>query len=110
MIVAIYPLLVLKFWYIDAFVMLLGVARQIFDFTLSLFSLPLLMRTFFRPIKNEYHKNLIVFSIIFGIAIKTLLIAVSLVFVCAVLVIEILLLFAFLLFPIGVIAMPFIHL
>lgn len=58
-------MLVLQFWYVDAPKRLFGMLREIFDFALQLFSLPLLIHTFFRPIKNEYRKDLVIFSVIF---------------------------------------------
>jgi len=43
----------------------------------SLLSLPLLVRTFFKPLKNEYRDGLVLFSVIFGMVIKSMLISVS---------------------------------
>jgi hypothetical protein len=54
----------------------------------SLLSLPLLVRTFFKPLKNEYRDGLVLFSVIFGMVIKSILISVSLGIVLIILCIE----------------------
>jgi hypothetical protein len=73
-----YPVLLIKFWYIDATKFFLHVYKAIFTYCIYLFSLPLLVRTFFKPLKNEYRGELIVFSIVFGMVVKTFLILFSL--------------------------------
>lgn len=71
------PIDFLKFWYIDA---PLGIITYFSSFNrafLQLFSLPLFIKTFFKPLKNEYRKGLVGFSIGMGIVIKTGLIFVD---------------------------------
>lgn len=54
-----------------ALVVFFGSLNQAF---LRLFSLSLLIRTFFKPIKNEYRKGLVAFSIGMGMFIKSIII------------------------------------
>ncbi|MDP1690316.1 MAG: hypothetical protein Q8L52_03935, partial [bacterium] len=55
---------------------------------LQILSLPLMIRTFFKPLKNEYRKGLVAFSIGMGIFIKTILIAVDLIIFFSVIFLE----------------------
>lgn len=73
-----YPLYLLKFWYVDATMYFLQIYRELLKYCLSLFSLPLLIHTFFKPVKNEYRKDLVLFSIFFGMGVKSVLISISL--------------------------------
>lgn len=66
---------------------------------LHLFSLPLLVRTFFRPWKNEYREGLVGFSIGMGMFIKTFVIAADLFILFFLLVTEVVVFFLFLLWP-----------
>ena len=66
---------------------------------LQILSLSLLIRTFFKPLKNEYRKGLVGFSIIFGMVLKTLLIIVDLIFLGILLLVEVSILGIFILWP-----------
>jgi hypothetical protein len=66
---------------------------------LQILSLFLLFRTFFKPLKNEYRKGLVVFSIVFGMIMKSALIFVDLLFFGLLLTIEIFILGLFVLWP-----------
>lgn len=66
------------FWFLQA-------PRNVFAFFLSLnkayltlFSIQILLKTYFKPWKNEYREGLIGFSIAMGIFIKTIFLAISL--------------------------------
>jgi len=72
-----------------------------------LFSLPLLIRTYFKPLKNEYRQGLVRFSIAMGIVIKTFFIIADLIMLVLLLGIEIVVFVAFVLFPIATIALLF---
>ena len=93
------PLLFLKFWFIEApfgiirFYSILN--RAFFD----LFSLPLLLRTYFKPLKNEYREGLVRFSIFMGIGVKSVLILANLLLFIPLVLGEIALLILFVLFP-----------
>jgi hypothetical protein len=72
------PALFFKFWYLEA-------PRSLFFYLLSMdnaflhmLSLPLFVRTFFKPLKNEYRGDLVGFSIAMGMVVKSLLLVVGL--------------------------------
>lgn len=58
-----------------------------------------MIRTFFKPLKNEYRKGLVVFSIGMGIFVKTVLIFVDLTIFLFVIFVEIMLLVLFMWWP-----------
>lgn len=93
------PLAFLKFWYIDSPTELFGFFRSLNSGFFQLFSLPLFLRTYFKPLKNEYREGLVGFSIAMGIIIKTFFILVDLLILTVLLVIEFAVLFFFLAFP-----------
>lgn len=67
----------------------------------QLFSLPLLLRTFFRPIKNEYREGLVGFSIGMGMCIKSVIIIIDIMLFSLLFVGEVLFFVGFLFLPIG---------
>ena len=99
------PFYILAFWFGQAPIALLryfkAFNRAFFDF----FSVPMLLRTFFRPVKNEYRKGLVGFSIGMGIAVKSCIILTSLVLFIGVLAIETVLFCGFFAFPIITVAL-----
>lgn len=102
------PILFLKFWFFEA-------PREIFFYFLSfnnaflqLFSLPLLLRTFFKPIKNEYRKGLVGFSIGMGMFIKTWIIALDLFVLAILMLFELTFLVGFVLWPLAAIVVLFL--
>jgi hypothetical protein len=104
------PLQILNFWYLEA-------PKNIFRFFLSLnkiflgvFSLSLMLKTFFRPWKNEYREGLIGFSIFMGIAIKSMFILADLIILSGLILFEIFFLVIFLAWPILMFILPFIKL
>ncbi len=93
------PLVIAKFWYIDAplaFVSYFGSLNSSF---FRFFSFSALLKTFFQPIKNEYRQGLVGFSIGMGMFIKSVLILFSLLLFILLLVFEFLFLFGFILLP-----------
>lgn len=72
-------------------------------------SLPLFLRTFFKPLKNEYRGDLVAFSIGMGILIKTVLILAGLFFMTTLLLFELLFYLLFLSLPILTVLAAFIH-
>ncbi len=68
------PFLFLKFWYLEAPIRLIKYFMSVNHAVLQILSLPLMIRTFFKPLKNEYRKGLVVFSIGMGIFIKSVFI------------------------------------
>lgn len=82
------PFAFLTFWFIQA---PFGMLRFFASFNRALvhwLSLPLLLETFMKPLKNEYREGLVGFSIGMGIAIKSVLIVVDLLIFLLVLVLE----------------------
>jgi len=72
------PILLIVFWYRD---FSLGAFKKTFEiiaYATKLLSLGILLRTFFKPIKNEYRAGLVWFSIGMGIVIKAVLIPIIL--------------------------------
>jgi hypothetical protein len=94
------PFDVLKFWYFDAPLELIRFFLSLNASFNQLFSLPLLLRTFFKPIKNEYRKGLVGFSIGMGIVVKSALIFADGFLLLMLLAFEIIVLFLFLVFPV----------
>src|SRR5579859_3658875 len=94
------PISFLQFWYIESPMGLIRYFESINRAFFQLFSLTLFLKTFFKPIKNEYRQGLVRFSIFMGIAIKTVLILVDLVLLMFLLTVEFAVLFIFLTFPI----------
>lgn len=68
------PISVLIFWYFEAPIRLIVYFYHLNKAFFHLFSLPLMIKTFFRPWKNEYREGLVWFSIFMGMAFKTLFI------------------------------------
>ncbi len=95
------PVQFLKFWFIDSPRNLIAFFNSLNNAFLQLCSLPLLLKTYFKPWKNEYREGLVGFSIGMGIFIKTFVIAVDVV-LC------LLLLIAELCAVVGFIFLPFI--
>ena len=93
------PVAFLKFWFIEAPIGMLGYFGSLNRAFLQLFSLPLFLRTFFKPLKNEYREGLVGFSIAMGIAVKSILIAVDLALFFVLLAFEVVFLLYFLLLP-----------
>jgi hypothetical protein len=101
---------ILKFWYLEA-------PKNIFQFFVSLnkaflsvFSLSLMLKTFFRPWKNEYREGLIGFSIFMGVIIKSLFILADLVIFAGLIIFEIIFFILFLIWPFATFILPFIKL
>ena len=102
------PVQFLRFWYIDA---PLRIAKYFFSVNhavLQILSLPLMIKTFFRPLKNEYREGLVVFSIGMGIFVKTILILVDLIIYLFVILAEITFLSFFMWWPILTIYILFV--
>lgn len=94
-----YPLFVLRFWYIEAPVGILKFYSHLNNYILSLLSVRLLVKTFFKPLKNEYRTGLVWFSVMMGIGFKSVLILTSFLMFFLVIVFEVVFLFSFIAFP-----------
>lgn len=93
------PILFFKFWFFEAPVELIAFFASLNKAFLELFSLPLLLKTFFHPWKNEYRKGLVVFSIGIGMFIKSIVIVADALLFILLLFVEIALVIFFLAVP-----------
>ncbi len=100
MVLLLYPVYLFVFYFFDLPRMLLSKFRQINIYLYNLFSIPLLLRTFFQPLKNEYHEGLVLFSRFAGVFVKTALLLTSASVMLTVLLIEIILFVAIVTLPI----------
>ncbi|PIP74719.1 MAG: hypothetical protein CO135_02635 [Candidatus Levybacteria bacterium CG_4_9_14_3_um_filter_35_16] len=98
----------LRFWFLE-------VPTSVFKFFIflnksfiQLVSLPLLIKTFFRPWKNEYREGLVGFSIVMGIFIKLFVILTDIFMLLVLLSLEIITTILFFCFPFAVILLLFI--
>ena len=101
------PIIFLKFWYFEAPVGLFSFFVSLNNAALQLLSLPLLVRTYFKPWKNEYRKGLVAFSIAMGIFIKTFVIMAELMLFFLLIFVELAFFISFLLWPVGTIFLFF---
>lgn len=104
------PFYILKFWYLEAPVKLLTYFFHLNKAFFHLFSLPLMIRTFFRPWKNEYREGLIKFSIFMGMAFKSMFIIADIFLFSLLLLFEVVLFIAFLAWPLATFYIPFVKL
>jgi hypothetical protein len=108
MTVLFYPFLVLRFWYTEAIFALFAALASYLSYFTSLLSLPLLVKTFFKPLKNEYREGLVGFSIGMGIFVKTALILLDLLLLLLFFLFEVLIFLGFLLLPLTAVLVLFI--
>jgi hypothetical protein len=101
------PLAFIKFWYFDAPLGMLGFFISLNSAFFQLFSLPLFLRTFFKPLKNEYRQGLVHFSIAMGIVIKSIFIIVDLLLFVVIVFCELSVLLSFLLLPMATLFLLF---
>lgn len=94
------PFYFLKFWFFDSPVEIIAIFNSFNQYFMNLFALPLSIKTFFKPLKNEYREGLVGFSRAMGILIKSTIILVDLIILFFLLVIELLIILSVLLFPI----------
>lgn len=96
-----YPFYLALFWYKTVIGGIFTFFIEFNRYTASLLSLPLLLHTFFRPLKNEYRDGLVLFSIVFGMLIKTALILISGIIIFALLLTEVLIALFLIALPFG---------
>lgn len=102
-----YPFYLVSFWYKDVLGGTFDFFASFNRYLVSLLSIPLLLKTFFKPLKNEYREGLVLFSIIFGIVIKSSLLSITIPFVIVVLFIELLIGVLLFVLPLGLIMILF---
>lgn len=94
-----YPFQVILFWYRDGSRAIIEKFMGINAYIFHLLSVPLLLATFFKPLKNEYRKGLVIFSILSGIAIKSVILFVSLAILAGVVMVELVIFISYLALP-----------
>jgi len=102
------PLIFLKFWFFDAPLEIINFFRSLNKAFNEAFAFTLFLRTFFKPLKNEYRQGLIGFSIAMGIIIKSVLICIDMLILVVLLTFELIVVLAFILFPLATGALIFI--
>ena len=102
------PISIVKFWYLEAPLLLISYFLSLNRVFLNAFSLPLMLKTFFRPWKNEYREGLVRFSIFMGIVIKTLFIISDLFLLLLLIIIEFIIFLCFLTLPVAIFYLPFV--
>lgn len=102
------PIIFLKFWYFEAPEGLISFFASLNNSFLQLLSLPLLVRTYFKPWKNEYRKGLVIFSIAMGIFIKSFVIMADLILILLLFFLEIIFFISFLSWPVATIFLLFL--
>jgi hypothetical protein len=106
--ILLFPVIFFKFWYLEAPLNMLRFFASLNKAFFGVFSLPLMVKTFFRPWKNEYREGLIGFSIVMGMVMKSLFIFADLFLFTGLLLVEINIFLIFLILPLAVFVLPFI--
>lgn len=75
-----YPLFLMGFWYKDFSLGSIRLSLELLVYAFDLLSVPPLIKTFFKPLKNEYRQGLVMSSIFMGIVVKSILLSVSALF------------------------------
>lgn len=101
------PAVFLKFWFFEAPKTIIIFFSSLNNSALTLLSLPILVKTYFRPWKNEYREGLVRFSIVMGIFVKTFIIVADLILFITLLFIELILFFSFIFWPIATVILLF---
>jgi hypothetical protein len=73
--ILLYPYFLVVFWYREFLPRCVKRSFEVFAYALELLSVPLLLSTFFKPLKGEYREGLVAFSIAMGIFVKFLILA-----------------------------------
>src|SRR5260221_456328 len=102
------PMMFLKFWFIESPLAMIKFFASLNSSFFQLFSLPLLLRTFFQPLKNEYRQGLVGFSRAMGMFVKTFFILADLAILFLLLFVEVTIFLGYVFFPIATIALLFL--
>jgi hypothetical protein len=103
------PGMFFHFWYLEAPKELFLYLRALNNTVAHMLSIPLFLRTFFKPLKNEYRGDLVGFSIGMGMAVKSVLLLASLFLFTVFLLFEIAFYLLFLALPLLTVLAVFIH-
>lgn len=97
-----------KFWFLESPLALLKFFASLNSSFFHLFSLPLFLKTYFKPLKNEYRQGLVGFSIAIGMFIKTWFIVADILMLALLLLFEITVFVAYVFLPIATIWLLFL--
>lgn len=103
------PLIFLRFWFVESPNNLIAFFASLNNAFMQLFSLPLLVKTFFLPWKNEYRKGLVGFSIAMGMFVKAFVIIADVVLLFALLIFEAIFVVSFVIWPISTLLLLFLR-
>ncbi len=102
------PLAFLRFWFFEAPAEIYGYFASLNHAFFQTFALTLFIKTFFKPLKNEYRKGLVGFSRAMGIFVKSLFIVADLIILIPMLLIELIVLIGFIALPLMTILILFL--
>ncbi|MBA3723540.1 MAG: hypothetical protein H0W89_01450 [Candidatus Levybacteria bacterium] len=102
------PVMFLKFWFFESPLALLKFFFSLNRSFLQLFSLPLFLKTYFKPIKNEYRQGLVAFSVAVGMFVKTWLILANLLMLILLLLFEVTVFIGYIFLPFATIWLLFL--
>lgn len=101
------PFIFLKFWYLEAPVEMIRLFHSFNIYFAQLFALPQSVKSYFKPLKNEYREGLVGFSRAIGILIKSGLIFTDLILMIFILFIEFAFIVSFISLPVATLMLLF---
>ncbi len=102
------PFAFLRFWFFEAPKEIYGYFASLNHAFFQLFALPLFIKTFFKPLKNEYRKGLVGFSRGMGMVVKSVIIIADLIVLIPLLFIELAVLTGFISLPVMTVLILFL--
>jgi hypothetical protein len=102
------PVMFLKFWFFESPLALLRFFASLNSAFFHLFSLPLFLKTYFKPVKNEYRQGLVGFSIAIGMFVKTWFIIADVIMLILLLTFEITVFVSYIFLPIATVWLLFL--
>lgn len=96
------------FWFIEAPKAMIAYFISFNNATIKFLSLFILIKTFFKPWKNEYREGLVGFSIIMGMIIKSMIIFFDIVVLLVLFIFELVAIFLFACWPVITVSLPFL--
>lgn len=100
-----FPFSFFNFWFAQAPYGLVLFFLSFNNAVVNMLSIPTMFKTFFKPLKNEYRKGLVGFSIGMGIVVKSVLIMFSLFLLGLIMLIEFFILVVFISLPVLILAL-----
>lgn len=101
------PILFVRFFFVELPVSVVKYFASLNTAFLQMFSLPLILRTFFKPWKNEYRSQFVPMAIGIGVAVKTLVLFADIILFTLLLAVEMILVVGIIAWPILTITILF---